>query len=43
MTSFSDYRIWQDVYHVPFDDMVLYIKFTKGKDGFYLMISLKDR
>lgn len=43
MTSFGDYRIWQDVYHLPFEDMVLYIKFTKDKDGFYLLISLKDR
>jgi motility quorum-sensing regulator / GCU-specific mRNA interferase toxin len=43
MTSFADYRIWQDVYHLPFEDMVLYVKFTKDKDGFYLLISLKDR
>ena len=43
MTSFGDYRIWHDVYHLPFEDMVLYVKFTKDKDGFYLLISLKDR
>jgi motility quorum-sensing regulator/GCU-specific mRNA interferase toxin len=43
MTSFTDYRIWQDVYHVPFEDVVLYVKFTKDKDGFFLLISLKDR
>src|SRR5882724_3933809 len=43
MTSFGDYRTWQDVYHLPFEDVVLYIKFTKDKDAFYLLISLKDR
>jgi len=43
MTSFSDYRIWHDVYHLPFEGMVLYLKVTKDKDGFYLLISLKDR
>jgi motility quorum-sensing regulator/GCU-specific mRNA interferase toxin len=43
MTSFGDHRIWQDVYHVPYEDMVLYVKFTKDTDGFYLLISLKDR
>jgi motility quorum-sensing regulator/GCU-specific mRNA interferase toxin len=43
MTSFGDHRIWHDVYHLPFEDTVLYVKFTKDKDGFYLLISLKDR
>jgi motility quorum-sensing regulator/GCU-specific mRNA interferase toxin len=42
MTSLRDHRIWQDVYHLPFEDMMLYVKFTKDKDGFYLLISLKD-
>src|ERR1700679_882052 len=28
MTSYSDHRRWQDVYHVPWDGMVLYVKFT---------------
>ena len=43
MTSIGDYRIWQDVYHLPFEGAELYVKFTKDKDGYYLLISLKDR
>jgi motility quorum-sensing regulator/GCU-specific mRNA interferase toxin len=43
MTSYADHRIWHDVYHVPFQDMTLYVKFTKDRDGFYLLISLKEK
>jgi motility quorum-sensing regulator/GCU-specific mRNA interferase toxin len=42
MTSIADHRVWQDVYHLPYEDMMLYMKFTKDADGFYLMISLKE-
>jgi len=28
MTSFRDNRQWQDVYHLPDKDRVLYVKFT---------------
>lgn len=28
MTSKYNHSIWQDVYHVPWDDIILYIKFT---------------
>jgi len=27
MTTFSDHRLWQDVYHVPARGMMLYVKF----------------
>jgi motility quorum-sensing regulator/GCU-specific mRNA interferase toxin len=27
MTTFADHRVWQDVYHVPANGMVLYVKF----------------
>jgi motility quorum-sensing regulator / GCU-specific mRNA interferase toxin len=27
MTTFADHRVWQDVYHVPAADLVLYVKF----------------
>jgi hypothetical protein len=43
MPSDSDYTIWQDVYHVPFADIVLYVKFTKDHGDFFLLISCKDR
>lgn len=43
MTSYADHRIWHDVYHVAFQEMTLYIKFSKDSDGFYLLISLKEK
>jgi motility quorum-sensing regulator/GCU-specific mRNA interferase toxin len=42
MTSVRDHRIWQDVYHLPFDARLLYVKFTTDESG-YLLISLKDK
>lgn len=42
MTSNADSRIWQDVYYVPFQAIVLYVKFTTEADG-YLLISFKER
>jgi motility quorum-sensing regulator/GCU-specific mRNA interferase toxin len=42
MTSVRDHRIWQDVYHLPFETRILYVKFTTDDTG-YLLISLKDK
>ncbi len=42
MTAFADHRIWQDVYHVPFEGLVLYVKFTTDAQG-YLVISFKEK
>ena len=42
MTSLGDIRIWQDVYHVPFDHTVLYVKFTTDAQG-HLVISFKEK
>ena len=42
MTTLADQRIWQDVYHVPFEGLVLYVKFTTDPQG-YLVISLKEK
>ena len=42
MTSLGDHRIWQDVYHVPFEILVLYVKFTTDAQG-YLVISFKEK
>lgn len=27
MTTFADHRVWQDVYHVPARDLILYVNF----------------
>jgi hypothetical protein len=42
MTSTVSSAIWQDVYHVPHHEAVLYIKFTTDPQG-YLIISFKEK
>ena len=42
MTSVADHRIWQDVYHFPLENIVLYVKFTTDAEG-YLVISFKEK
>ena len=42
MTSVSDVRLWQDVYHVPHCELMLYIKFTLGVDGL-IILSFKEK
>ena len=41
MTSYKDYKIWQDVYRTEFDGIRLYVKFTINDEG-YLVISFKE-
>ncbi len=41
MTTYSDSRIWQDVYRAKRDDLRLYVKFMKDHDG-YLVVSFKE-
>ncbi|MEK7245571.1 MAG: type II toxin-antitoxin system MqsR family toxin [Pseudomonadota bacterium] len=43
MTTYRDHRIWQDVYHAGHGKLTLYVKFTLGLDGYYLLISLKEK
>lgn len=42
MTSYDDHKVWQDVYHVPFQGELLYVKFTIDPEG-HLLISLKRK
>jgi len=43
MTSFADHREWQDVYHVPVEGYVIYLKFTAhALTGFHLL-SFKEK
>ena len=42
MTSQWSSAIWQDVYHVPHEGIVLYVKFTTDPEG-YLVISFKEK
>ena len=42
MTAYRNSASWQDVYHVPHGDIVLYVKITTDGNG-YLVISLKEK
>jgi motility quorum-sensing regulator / GCU-specific mRNA interferase toxin len=43
MTSYADHKVWQDVYHVPSEQGVLYIKFTADAVADFLLLSFKDK
>ena len=43
MTSYADHKIWQDVYHVPYEDMILYIKFTQNVISEFTLLSFKEK
>jgi hypothetical protein len=43
MTSYRDHRIWQDVYHVPSEAGLLYIKFTADAISEFLLLSFKEK
>ena len=43
MTSYGDHRIWQDVYHVPSSDGLLYVKFTADVVTEFLLLSFREK
>lgn len=43
MTSCTDHRIWQDVYHVPSPVGMLYVKFSSGILTDFMLMSFKER
>jgi len=43
MTSFTDHTMWQDVYHVPFDGLVLYVKFCADRVTEFRLLSFKEK
>jgi motility quorum-sensing regulator/GCU-specific mRNA interferase toxin len=43
MTAYGDQRVWQDVYHVPSDQGVLYVKFTADAVTAFLLLSFKEK
>lgn len=42
MTSIGNHAIWQDVYHVPYEGLTLYVKFTTDAEG-HVLISFKEK
>jgi motility quorum-sensing regulator / GCU-specific mRNA interferase toxin len=43
MTTFGDHRVWQDVYHVPIDDLVLYVKFQADVVTEFRLMAFKEK
>ncbi|MGD0622739.1 MAG: type II toxin-antitoxin system MqsR family toxin [Thermacetogeniaceae bacterium] len=43
MTANANYRVWQDVYHVPSSLGILYVKFTVDTITDFLLLSFKER
>ena len=42
-TSLGDHRQWQDVYHVPHDGLLLYLKFTDAVVTEFVLLSFKEK
>lgn len=43
MTSFNDHTAWQDVYHVPVGNLVIYLKFTADVLSTFMVLSFKEK
>ena len=43
MTSYADHKIWQDVYHVPCGNLILYVKFTQDVLSEFTLLSFKEK
>ncbi|MER9295958.1 type II toxin-antitoxin system MqsR family toxin [Mesorhizobium sp. M0621] len=43
MTTFADHRVWQDVYHVPVRDLILYVKFQADVVTEFTVMSFKEK
>ena len=43
MTSHADHRQWQDVYHLPYDGLTLYVKFTADTVTEFTLLSFKEK
>ena len=43
MTSYINHKVWQDVYHVPYENKIIYIKFTKGTITEFRLLSFKEK
>jgi motility quorum-sensing regulator/GCU-specific mRNA interferase toxin len=43
MTSYADHTVWQDVYHVPWGDVVIYLKFTEDRVTDFRILSFKEK
>lgn len=42
MTTYADPRVWQDVYHVPDGELLLYVNFQADTVAEFRMVSFKE-
>ncbi len=42
MTTHADSRVWQDVYHVPVEDLLLYVKIQADVVTEFRVVSFKE-
>lgn len=43
MTSYTNHKIWQDVYHVPYEKFVLYVQFIQNLISDFTLLSFKEK
>ena len=43
MTAYANSNLWQDVYHVPSEKGILYVKFTADTESVFVVLSFKER
>ncbi len=43
MTTLSDHRAWQDVYHAPARELTLYVKFQADVVTKFVVVSFKEK
>lgn len=43
MTSYADHTLWQDVYHVPAQGLILYVKFCADVITEFRLLSFKEK
>jgi motility quorum-sensing regulator/GCU-specific mRNA interferase toxin len=43
MTSYEDARRWQDVYHIPWNGLTIYLKFTDNVVTEFTVLSFKEK
>ncbi len=43
MTTYADHKVWQDVYYVPYGELILYVKFQQGVIQEFMVVSFKPK
>jgi motility quorum-sensing regulator/GCU-specific mRNA interferase toxin len=43
MNTLRDHKVWQDVYHIPSEAGMLYVKFMTDAESEFLLIGFKEK